>query len=219
MERRGAQRGYTEGRRRANVIPEQPGIHRTILLPLPPEMVHRRVTRENFIVEAQGLADDLLKLYAFLRDQREYHDGAYDELARRLNEMPEEVSFAFSQENIAANQTDVQLIGFTARGYCARNAGSLIGVTGTINDALTGGTLTLEPTITDGTTGVLTATGLTVVIDSTNPRTNTSLQDAGIDLVNAGDIIGLRITTTGAFAPTTADLDAAIGVKYQGKFT
>ena len=166
----------------------------------------------------QGLAEDLLKLYAFLRDQREYHDGAYDELARRLNELPEEVSFAFSQENVAANQTDVQLVGFTARGWCARNAGSIIGVAGTINDALTGGTLTLEPTITDRDTGVVTATGLTTVIDSTNTRTNASRQDAGTDLFDAGDIIGLRITTTAAFAPTTADLDAAVGVVYSGAF-
>ena len=177
-------------------------------------MVHRRVTRENFIVEAQGLADDLLKLYAFLRDQREYHDGAYDELARRLNEMPCCVGLGFFQDNAAANQSAVALSnGMSTRGYAAPLAGSIVGITVKSNDARTAGTLTIAPTI-NGVAGTITA-----VLDGTNTTTHFTQQDGGTDVFAAGDNLGCTITTTAGWLPTTADIEATIGVVYSGKFT
>ena len=95
-------------------------------------------------------------------------------------------------------------------------AGSIVGVTATINAARTAGTLTLEPIITDKDDGTITQSGLTVVIDGTNTRSNFSQQDPGTDIFDAGDILGIYITTTGTWAPTTADLDCCAWVIYSG---
>lgn len=195
-------------------MPEQPGIARTILMPYPPEVNHRRIMRENILQEAQGLAEDLLKLYAFLTDQRNYHDGAYDELARRLNEVTASVALGFFQDNAAAGQSSVALSnGMTTRGYCAAVAGSVVSVTVKSNAARSAGTLTIEPTING--TGV----GITAVLDATNTTSHFTTQDAGLDTFAAGDNIGAIITTDGSWAPTTADIDVAVGVAYTGRFT
>lgn len=152
----------------------------------------------------------------YLKREQVALSAAIDLIARSVNERTKEISFAFSQENVAATQTNVALVGFTARGYCTAEAGSIVGVTGTINAARTAGTLTLEPIIIDKDDGTITQTGLTVVIDGTNARSNYSQQDPGSDIFDAGDIIGMYITTTGTWAPTTADLDCAVWCIYSG---
>lgn len=195
-------------------MPEQPGIARTILMPFPPDISRRLITRENLHQEVQSLVEDLLKLHDFLTDQRNYHDGAYDELARRLNEITASTSFGFFQDNVAAGQSSVALSnGMSTRGYCAQVSGSVVSITVKSNAARTAGTLTVEPTING--TGV----GITAVLDGTNTTSHFTPQDAGLDTFVAGDNLGAIITTTGAWAPTTADIDVAVGVVYTGKFT
>ena len=195
-------------------IPDQPGIQRTIILPFPPDINHRRITRENILVEMQGLAEDLLKLYAFLRDQREYHDGAYDELAKRLNELPTAVGLGFFQDNAAANQTDVALSnGMSIRGYPAPLAGSIVGIAVKSNDARTAGSLTVKPTIN------AVAGSITAVLDGDNMTATFTQQDGGTDVFAAGDNLGATIITTAAWLPVTADVDVVVGVIYSGRFT
>ena len=95
-------------------------------------------------------------------------------------------------------------------------AGSIVGITGTLNAARTAGTITLEAVIIDKDDASVTQTGLTAVIDGTNTRTIQAQQDPGTDVFDGGDLVGIYLTSTGAWAPTTADLNCSIWVIYTG---
>lgn len=73
------------------------------------------------------------------------------------------------------------------------------------NAARTAGTLTAEVYVA----GV--ASGAVCVLDGTNTTFSAAAYARGAKAVGAGDNVDVRITTTGAWAPTTADL--AIGVE------
>jgi hypothetical protein len=199
-------------------VPEQGGINRTILLPDIPEhgdvdiASARLGLRGEALTESIGKrvdqlhkrADDVLQ---YLTNEREAIAAAYDELARRSNELPEFVQLDFFQDNVAASQTAVALSnGMTTRGYCAVEDGSVTAVAVRTNDPRTAGTLTLEAFIN----GV--ATGLTVTLDATNTTSNQVRQDQGLDTFMRGDAIDLRITTTGSWTPITADIICSVGI-------
>lgn len=117
---------------------------------------------------------------------------------------------AFFQDNVAANQTEVVLgIGMGAvNGYVMPRAGHVIGVAVHSNDARTAGQLNVYPAI-DGV-----ALASSAQLDATNTATHTMKVSKDLDSAFlAGARIGALITTTAAWAPTTADIVAAVLVQ------
>jgi hypothetical protein len=119
------------------------------------------------------------------------------------------------QDNVAASQAAVILnradhAGATPAGYAHRlilgKAGSITALWIRMNANRSAGSLTVEVYKNAG------ATGLTAVIDGTNPLKVTTEQPIGDDSFSAGDWIDLRITTDGSWAPTTDDLRAGIEI-------
>ena len=87
--------------------------------------------------------------------------------------------------------------------------GSVIGIAVLSNDACTSGTLTADVTI-DGS-----VTGLTGILDSVTNTTNIStVQAVDADVITAGQTIGVKVTTTGTWAPTSADVSVSIILEY-----
>lgn len=113
------------------------------------------------------------------------------------------------QDNVAANQTNVAL---NLNGNASRSelvtirSGSVTGIVVRSNEARATGTLTVEVTIN----GV--GTGLTAVLDATNTTAKATTQDPNLDTYNAGDRIGVRITTDNLWTPTTADITVMVEV-------
>lgn len=143
----------------------------------------------------------------YLNQQQQTLAFGHDLVVGRVNEMPEMVWLPFFRDNVAAGLTNDPLSdGRTTRGYCAAEDGSIVALAIRSNEARTAGTLTLEPRVN------ATATGFTLTLDGTNTTTNKTLQDQGLDTFARADAIDLVITTTGAWAPTTADIICAIGV-------
>ena len=68
------------------------------------------------------------------------------------------------------------------------------------NEARSGGTLTVDATI-DGT-----ATGLQAVLDATNTTVHSATQAKDTDTFTDNQRIGVEITTSADWAPTTADV-------------
>lgn len=144
--------------------------------------------------------------------------AAIDELARAVNERSLDLGIYFFQDNVAAGQTNVSLSNaMSTRGYAAEDFGSVTSITVTSNAARTAGTLTIEAIVTDKDDGTVTASGLTAILDGTNTRSNTARQDPGTDVFEEGDLLGVRITTDGTWAPTTADVDVCLGLRYSGR--
>ena len=193
-------------------MPEQGGISRTWIWPEVPQLyvevaLASRSSSERIAEEARQLRQWIDQLRTYELAQRMALDAAYDQLAKRLNELPEMVSYAFFQDNAAAGQTDVALSnGMSVRGYAAQEEGSIVSIVVKSNAARTAGTLTVEAT-KNGT-----KVGLTAVLNGTDTTVGKSLQDQGLDTFTIGDNIGCVITTDGAWSPTTADIDVAVGV-------
>lgn len=111
------------------------------------------------------------------------------------------------QDDVPASQTDVPI---TMDGNVARaevptvRTGSVIGITVYSNEARSAGTLTVEVTI-DGV-----GTGLTAVLDVTNPSLKVTTQAKDTDQFTAGQRIGATLTTDGTWAPVTADITVVV---------
>lgn len=118
--------------------------------------------------------------------------------------------FNFMQSNVAANQTAVAIdvLGLAGNTEVVMPyAGSVIGISVASNAARSAGTLTVDATV-DGV-----VTGLQAVLDD-DPTTyalNTQAKDT--DTFTAGQRIGVKITTDGAWAPVTADIVVAVIVE------
>lgn len=121
------------------------------------------------------------------------------------------------QDNVAASQTDVALAregdgvwaSLDGKMLTVR-AGSITGVAVKISDAAdtcSAGTATVE--VTKNGSGV----GLTAVLDATNNRYKATTQAKDADTFAAGDELGLKITTDGSWAPTTADIRAILEIE------
>lgn len=113
------------------------------------------------------------------------------------------------QDNVSASQTNVALAlyGDTTRTTRpALRAGAVTGIVVRSNEARTAGTLTVEVTVNG------TGTGLTAVLDGTNTTVKVTAQSEGTDTFAAGAELGVRITTDGSWAPTTADITVEIEI-------
>jgi len=115
------------------------------------------------------------------------------------------------QDDVAAGQTAVVLTKddgatFTAK-WIAIRAGSITGINIKSNAARSAGTLTAEA-YKNGS-----ATGLTAVLDDDPTTFAASTQTKDTDSFVAGDELDIRITTDGSWAPTTADIRAALEVE------
>lgn len=127
------------------------------------------------------------------------------------------VEYTFTQADVAASQTDVQLAiqsvdnaaddqsGIT--GYIAPFAGEIVAMTWKLSAAGTTGTFTIGPTIA-GTE----KTALTATVGTGASGRGTVLR--GTIPFAAGDEIGAEITTGGTWDGTSADLVVQVGVLY-----
>jgi len=107
----------------------------------------------------------------------------------------------FLETNIATSiaavaQTLGEVAGMTE--ICVGRAGSVIGATASLSANITAGTLTLQPTI-NGTTCFSAANATTTV------RVVSGTQAKGTDTIAATDRIGLKLTTSANFAPTSLE--------------
>lgn len=118
-------------------------------------------------------------------------------------------------DDVAASQSGVEMIVYGASGALGAGSrlrvpmvrpGSVTGIVVRSNEARTAGSLTVEPTING------TATGLSAVLDATNTTVHTATQAAGRDTYPAGGEVGVKITTTGDWAPTSADIQVTVEV-------
>lgn len=133
------------------------------------------------------------------------HEARVDALEGATAVVDRTVLAGWFQDNVVASQAAVALVIATARTEVPMPVGgSLIGIVIRSNAARSAGTLTVDATI-DGT-----VTGLQAALDATNTQTDTGTQAVGADVFIAGQRIGVKITTDGAWAPTTADIDVAV---------
>lgn len=111
------------------------------------------------------------------------------------------VPFTFFQANVAASQTAVALKEGTNQvtGISMPFSGEILSVSANLSGAATAGTLTASVTV-GGTADADTATAITTETAKVTivPRTKAAFV--------AGDLLGVKITTSGTWDGTTADL-------------
>lgn len=117
--------------------------------------------------------------------------------------------FDFTQENVAASQSAVALVipGTVLTEYVMPFAGSVVAITVASNEARSAGTLTVDATING------TVTGLQAVLDDDPTTYAYGTQAKDTDAFSAGDRLGVKITTDGDWAPTTADIMVTVEVE------
>lgn len=117
------------------------------------------------------------------------------------------------QDNVAASQTDVQLTRFAAgtkpNVWIAPRVGSVVAFWVKSNEARTAGTLTIE-LFKNGTQLGTEA----ITLNATQTIFNVNYVKAGVLPFKAADELDLRITTTGSWTPTTADIRAGMDIEY-----
>lgn len=123
------------------------------------------------------------------------------------------VPLLFSQDNVAASQTNVQLYvqevasaaALTNEGYVMPFAGEIIGVSAQLTAAATAGSLTVGGTIagTEATDPTLSITTETAASDTCKRGTNAFAKDA---------VIGAEITSSGTWDGTSSDLQVIVWV-------
>jgi hypothetical protein len=103
----------------------------------------------------------------------------------------------FDDTNVAAGVTNQAMsgLGGSSEGDLIPFAFSIIGISVRGNADCTAGSATFEAML-DGV-----ATGLTAVIDTTNPRQKATTQRTGVNAVTAGGRVHCRYTTTAGFLP------------------
>lgn len=109
------------------------------------------------------------------------------------------LGFGFDDVNVAASQTNVALsgLGASTEGDFVPYPFSVVGIGVRANADCTAGSFTCEAML-DGV-----GTGLTAVIDTTNPRQKGTTRAAGVSSSGVtGGRIGARYTTTAGFLPT-----------------
>lgn len=117
----------------------------------------------------------------------------------------EEVQFMpemWAQENVAASQTGVALSAMVSTNFDTIKmvrAGSIVGMSTRLTEAITAGTLFVRVTI-NGTPG-------TLQIAHTTGTGGVATQPTGVDTYVAGDLVGVQITTDSGFLPITTDLE------------
>jgi hypothetical protein len=124
---------------------------------------------------------------------------------------PPEVQFMpemWAQENVAASQTNVALSAMVSMNFDTIKmirAGSIVGISSRFTEAITAGTITIQIT-KNGVAG-------TLQLVHSSGTGSTATQLSGIDTYLAGDLIGVQITTTSGFLPTTTDLEVWLEIQ------
>jgi len=126
------------------------------------------------------------------------------------------MSYSFFDPDVAASQSaaawgmdaGASVGGADFQGVVMPWAGSVIGIAAYSNDACTSGSLTADATING------TATGLQAVINTTDTQTKYASQANNTDAFTAGQRIGVKVTTTSNWLPTTADVIVTVFVEY-----
>ena len=124
------------------------------------------------------------------------------------------VPIIFSQDAMAASQSAVALkileVASAANNgvaeVCMPWDFDIVGVSLSVDSAVTTGSALADPTI-DGT-----ATGLQAQVDTTNTLRDTATQPRATDHGAAGSYVGCKLTTSSDFAPATADGVAVVWV-------
>lgn len=119
------------------------------------------------------------------------------------------VPLLFTQDAVAASQTDAQLAVVDgtagALGYTMPFAGEIVAITADLTAAATAGSLTVGATV-----GGTEKTDPTLSITTAATARDTARR--GVTLFAAGDIIGAEITTDADWNATTADLAVIVWV-------
>ena len=114
----------------------------------------------------------------------------------------------FYQDNVPANQAAVALtcLGDAVRtSYGAPAAGTIVGIVVISNAACTGDSCTVDATIAGAVTGIQAQLNLTdTQVDS----------GSGSSAFTAGQLIGVKVTTTAGWLPVTADIQVGVTVQY-----
>lgn len=120
---------------------------------------------------------------------------------------------SFYDADVAASQTDAQLKlagSASAEGIVMPKAGYVIGLTGTLSAAATAGSLTVGVSI-DGTEETTTTQTVT-----TGQEISATFDTIGHAIrFEAGEQVGVEITTSADWDATTADLDAQVWVVFE----
>lgn len=120
------------------------------------------------------------------------------------------VPLLFSQAALAINQSAVAITVVETSAdtieYVIPWEYEVVGISASVSEARTAGTATVDATIDT------TATGLQAVIDGTNTLRDTGTQARGTDVGAAGSRVGVKLTTDGTWAPTTADISVVVWV-------
>lgn len=120
-------------------------------------------------------------------------------------------AFCFMQQDVAAEQSAVAIpvLGLAANTEIVLPfSGSVIGIAVASNDARTAGSLTVDVTVNG------TATGLQAALDGSNTQYHSATQAKDTDAFAAGARLGVKITTSADWAPTTADIVVTVVIEH-----
>lgn len=117
------------------------------------------------------------------------------------------------QDNVAASQTNVELIHAAGR-WTAVRAGSVLGVVVHATEARTAGTLTVDVFKNTGLAGAAgSSIGLTAVLNGTDTSRKSTTQAKDTDTFAAGDELYAVVTTDGSWLPVTSDIRVSLLVE------
>ena len=125
-------------------------------------------------------------------------------------------AFSFYDVDVAASQSaaawgtdaSADVGGSNFVGIPMPLAGSVGGISGYVDEARTSGILTADATINT------TATGLQAVIDDDPTTTASTMQANDADAFTVGQLLGVKVTTTSPWLPTTATAVVVVWVEY-----
>lgn len=119
------------------------------------------------------------------------------------------------QINVPAAQSAVDLSALMSVSFDtikAIRAGSIVGLSTRFTQAITDATANsaVVKVTVNGAAGTLQVAHSS----GSNPSGGEATQAAGVDTFNAGDLLGIEITTLGSFAPTTTDVEAWLDLEF-----
>lgn len=169
-----------------------------------------KITADTQIQAIDGMMgktnDNIDQIMRYLREGRVLSDTAYDELAKRVNELGENYDIAFSADAITPSMAAVALSdGRSARGYVQTKQGTMVVLAIRASTAILAGSVTAEVK-KNGT-----LTGFQVVLDTTNPTSNTNYIEPGTYNYAATDILSAVVTTSAGLSPAP-NIDVSLGL-------
>lgn len=126
-------------------------------------------------------------------------------IAKAIYSPPEK----WAQSNVEASQTDVDLAALVSINFDTIKAirpGSIVGLATRFTEAITDATANsaIVTVTVNGAAGTLAVSHSS----GSNPSGGEATQLAGVDTYNAGDLLGIQITTLASFLPVTTDIEA-----------